>query len=293
MLIDRLRGELLDHVVISAESAQSPDPARAVASNREVVDCLSRRHLPYEEMSAQAVGSYFVDCYLRQVLDGGVGAFVRHSRWEGLIVSSVGRTLPLIGAIRHAEVFERLWEAVEEMGAEGLAALLERERPEDGQDAVEPESFAALTEEFHQAQAVEDLIELNAAFLTGHPRTELVPEDRLPGFLESLVADEPGAEEDAQGGGGGPAQSAPQVPVTKTHFERAIDLFCEMRGMTLETVTAGDPTFTYLGAPATAWHFLTDTGHFSVVDLGSTAVLFDDDDVEVATIDISHLVPVA
>ena len=287
MLIDRLRGELLDHVVISAESAQSADPARAVASNREVVDYLSQRHLPYEEMSAQAVGSYFVDRYLRRVLDGGVGAFVRDSRWDGLIVSSVGRTLPLIGAIRHAEVFERLWDAVEEMGAGGLSGLLDSEEPEA---AAAPESFAALTEEFRQAQAVEDLVELNAAFLTGHPRTELVPEDQLAGFLEALVAGGPGADGPGEGG---PAQSAPQVPVTKTHFERAIDLFCEMRGMTLEAVTAGDPTFTYLGAPATAWHFLTDTGHFSVVDLGSTAVLFDDDDVEVATIDISHLVPVA
>lgn len=280
MLIDRLRCEVLDHVVISAESAQSADPARAVASNRQVVDYLSRSGLPYEEMSAQAVGSYFVDRYLSRVLDTGMVAFIRDWRWEGLVVSSVGRTLPLIGAIRHAEVFERLWEAVEAMGAEGLAVLLDGAQ---GAGLQEREPFEALTRDFLRAQAVEDLVELNAAFLTGHPRTELVPQEALEGFLEALVA---GAPRQGRGGAAPPAQ-------VKAHFEQAIDLFCEMRGMTLEAVTAGDPTFTYLGAPATAWHFLTDAGHFSVVDLGATAVLFDDDDVEVATIDISHLVPVA
>ncbi|MBO3725731.1 hypothetical protein J5X07_11965 [Actinomyces bowdenii] len=267
MLIDRLRGQMLDHVVISAESARSADPALAVASNREVVDYLSDRQVPYEEMSAQAVGSYFVDDYLRLVLEGGMARFVSHSQWDGLIVSAIGRTLPLIGAIRHAEVFERLWEAVEEPPAAGPQA-----------DAA----LEALTREFLEAQAVEDLVELNAAFLAAHPRTELVDQADLRPFLDSLLV-----------GRSRPRDPGQARPGARTHFEQAIDLFCEMRGMTLEAVSAGDPSFTYRGAPATAWHFLTDAGHFSVVDLGGTAVLFDEKDIEVATIDTSSLAPVA
>ncbi|BDA63586.1 DMP19 family protein [Actinomyces capricornis] len=284
MLIDRLCGQMLDHVVISAASARSADPALAVASNREVVDYLRERQVAYEEMSVQAVGSYFVDRYLSLVLEGGMAGFVSHSQWSPLIVSAIGRTLPLIGAIGHAEIFERLWEAVEEAPT-----------PAPGADPRTEAAFEALTREFLAAQAVEDLVELNAAFLTAHPRTELVDQDDLLPFLDSLLA---GATRARPGQGRAPAGSpaspgAAGAMGARTHFEQAIDLFCEMRGMTLEAVSAGDPSFTYRGAPATAWHFLTDAGHFSVVDLGGTAVLFDEKDIEVATIDTSSLAPVA
>lgn len=59
--------------------------------------------------------------------------------------------------------------------------------------------------------------------------------------------------------------------------------------MELVRITAGDPGFIHEGEERVAWHFLTDQGHYSMVDMGERAVAFDDDGDEIAVVDIARV----
>jgi len=75
----------------------------------------------------------------------------------------------------------------------------------------------------------------------------------------------------------------------KPRYARIIDVICEEYGMELARITAGDPGLIHEGEERVAWHFLTDQGHYSMVDMGEKAVVFDDDGDEIAVVDIARV----
>ena len=75
----------------------------------------------------------------------------------------------------------------------------------------------------------------------------------------------------------------------KPRYARIIDVICEEYGMELVRITAGDPGFIHEGEERVAWHFLAGRGHYSMVDMGEQAVVFDDGGEEVAVVDISRV----
>lgn len=92
-----------DAVVVSDTSFTSDDPAEIVDSNALFVNELFAEYMTPEEISADALRSYYVANYLEQVENGGFSQFVYNCRWNPLIVSTICEGLRSMQAERHLE----------------------------------------------------------------------------------------------------------------------------------------------------------------------------------------------
>ena len=94
-----------DVVVLSRESLESADVRATIALNIDFVNALFEELLEPEEVSHDALLSYYVDYYLAEVNNGGFAQFVYNTGWKPRVVALVKEGLSVIGAVKHAELF--------------------------------------------------------------------------------------------------------------------------------------------------------------------------------------------
>ena len=267
---------LLDHVVVSRKSHRSDRSYDIIMSNVAVVNHLLEEGAEGDELCAEALGSYHVDFYETQVENGGIDQFVHNSGWAPFVVEHVANGLELMGATRHAELFARLRQVMDSLSEEERAAIWEN--GVFGDDRIT--AFDALTDEFFELNLKEKLETLNSTFLRGLPNLEVVRQRDLEERLAGVIATIPDLAQRL-------ADRAAQAEANKPRYARVIEAICADRGWELEAITAGDPTATYDGQEVIGWHFLTDEGHHWMIDLGARAVVYDTDDNEIGSVDVS------
>ena len=89
-----------DAVIVSRQSFDSTDPSDIIDSNISFLNALFEEHLTGDEMSQDALRSYYVDYYLAEVQNGGFSQFVYNSAWNREVVGYVIEGLNAIGAAR-------------------------------------------------------------------------------------------------------------------------------------------------------------------------------------------------
>jgi hypothetical protein len=105
-----------------------------------------------------------------------------------------------------------------------------------------------------------------------------VDEDEILTVIEQVSAKIPNLEQRKQ-------QAAENQP----RYFKIIEELCQQLGQELDRITIGDPSHQYNGQEIVAWHFLTEQGHFYMLDLGDQALMFDDQDQQVIALDIAHI----
>ena len=267
---------LVDHIVVSQESIRNSDVYAVIESNISVVNYLLEEGAEPGELSPDALGSYYVDYYVAEVMNGGISQFMFNCGGDHQVLDHITRSLPLLGATGHAELFSEVrvrWEAKE---AEEQRAFL------DGGLFESADPFEELSDRFSELNGAEDLIELNAAFIRNHPTVEAVRLEHLEAHLAGIIRTIPDLATRL-------AERERFAEENKPRYARIIDVICDEQRMELECITAGDPGFIHEGEERVAWHFLAGRGHYSMVDLGERAVVFDDGGEEIAVVDISRV----
>src|SRR5579872_3800744 len=92
-----------DAVVVSDASFRSDDPSEIVESNCSFLNALFEEYLTADEVSADALRSYYVDYYLAEVNNGGFSQFVYNSRWSPQVLAFVREGLRAMKAKRHLQ----------------------------------------------------------------------------------------------------------------------------------------------------------------------------------------------
>ena len=241
------------YVVVAAESLRSDDPDAVVGSNIQVVNRLrAEALLELEELSHEALMSYYVDLYAVQVANGGFSQFVWNTCWDGLLVGLVRDGLAALGARRHEAAFDAGAAVVTRLGPERLAAFVDGEY--FGSPNPEREALDAVNDAILDASGEENLTVLNDRWLRARP--DLVAEDEAG--LRRLVARVAAALPDH-------AERLARAEREEPDYLKVVKALCARAGHRFDQVTAGDPAFEYEGARTIGWHFWTDRGHFVAV----------------------------
>jgi hypothetical protein len=241
------------HVVVAADSLRSDDPDAVVGASIQFVNRLrAEALLELEELSRDALMSYYVDYYAVQVANGGFSQFVWNTCWDGLLVGLVRDGLAAMGARRQAAAFEAGAAIVARLGPGRLAVFVEGEY--FGSPNPEREALAAADDAIRDASREEDLTTLNDRWLRGLP--DLVAEDDagLRRLVERVAASVPDRAERR-------ARARSEEP----DYLKVVKALCARAGHAFDQVTAGDPAFEYDGVRTVGWHFWTDRGHFVAV----------------------------
>src|SRR5262249_35681772 len=116
-----------DAIVVSDASFRSDEPGDIVESNISFLNALFAEHLTADEVSSDALRSYYVDYYLAQVNNGGFSQFVYNSRWSPQCIAYVREGMRAMKAKQHLEVFEEGARLVEQFGQDRLEAYFASE----------------------------------------------------------------------------------------------------------------------------------------------------------------------
>lgn len=247
-------------VIVSDASFRSDDPSKIVESNISFLNALFEEYLTAEEVSADALRSYYVDYYLAEVNNGGFSQFVYNSRWSPQLVAFVREGMRAMKAKRHLEVFEEGARLVEQFGQDRLEAYLASEyfgENPDRDDLNDP------NDHFWEVEKEEDLLALNAAWLRKHPNLVVLTVEAMQKEVRRRWQALPDRD-----------RRVAEARANEPRYLKLIRALCQRAGHELEQVTAGDPTRVHEGVPTLAWHFITDKGHHHMIDSGGKAIMF-------------------
>lgn len=245
---------------MSDTSLRSDDPGEIVESNISFVNALFEEYLEAEEISCDALQSYYVGYYLAQVENGGFSQFVYNSTWSPQIVVLVRKGMRGMKANRHLQVFEKGALVVEQMGQDRLEAYLASEYFGENADR---DKLDAPNKQFLDIRKDEDLRALNAAWLRDHPSLVVLTVEQMQKEVRQRALALPDRE-----------RRVAEARAREPRYFKLIRALCAKVGCELEQVTAGDPTRVYEGVQTLAWHFVTDTGHYHMVESGGKAIMF-------------------
>ncbi|MBP2546122.1 DMP19 family protein [Acinetobacter guillouiae] len=266
---------LIDNILISKQSLDSDDHYDVIMSNIDSLNGLFEHYVEYDEVSAEALYSYFVDYYLAQVNNGGFSQFVYNTGWDAFMVKHVREGLKAMNATAHSALFEQSADLIDQFSDEQLEQFLEGEYFGENEQR---DILNAFDDQFYALNDSEDLIEINSRWLKQHPKLQVVDEDQILTIVEQVAAKIPNLEQRKQ-------QAAENSP----RYFKIIQALCQQASQELDRITIGDPSHEYNGQEIVAWHFLTDAGHFYMLDLGDQALMFDENDQQIIALDVSHI----
>lgn len=247
-------------VIVAQDAFESDDPYEIVQSNIDFLNDQFEAYLTEEEVSKNALRSYYVDYFLAQFENGGFSQFVYNSRW-GDCVQYITDGFAAIGAIGHLEVFENAARQMMELpGIDGLKKFLQSDYFDEN---IERDILNKFNDEFEALSESENLIELNAQWLRGLPDLVVLSPEEMSKEIQLRSEAISNREE-----------RIVAALAAEPRSMKLIRLLCDRAGQTLDRVTAGDPTFHYQGQNIIAWHFLTNHGHFHMADIGEKAIMF-------------------
>jgi len=245
----------LEGIVISEESFNSDDEYAVIKSNIDYVNALLREHVYTEELSNDALISYYVDYYLAQINNGGFSQFVYNSKWEDRVVSHVKSGLREMGATLNLELFNESAKILDEIGSDRIDEYLDSEYFGTNE---ERDILNAFSDKFYELQKSEDLVHLNSQWF-------------LSKYIERIVNAIPDRDSRAQ-----------KALNDEPRFKKLIRALSIAADHQFDRVTAGSP-IQYKGTQVLAWHFLTDKGHHYMIDVNLEAIMFEGESETVVT----------
>jgi hypothetical protein len=250
-------------VVVSNDSVESDDPYDIVYSNITFLNALLEEHFRHDELSRDAMRSYYVDYYLAQVNNGGFSQFVYNSRWDENTIRFVREGLEEIGATKHWKLFHESASIIDRIGPDGMERFFESEYFGENK---ERDILNEFDDKFYTLSDDEDLVELNATWLRGLSNLVVMTTEEMKAENERRAAALPDRE-----------ARAAEALANEPRFMKLIRALCAEAQQELSRVTAGDPTHKYKGESILAWHFITDMGHHYMVDTEGKAMMFNGD----------------
>lgn len=262
-----------DAIIVPKNAIESDDPYDIIQENIDFLNALFGEHLGKDEVSREALKSYYVDYYLAQVNNGGFSQFVYNSRWNAGTIELVREGLVAMNAKKHLALFEEGAAQVARLGEGGLNKYLASDYFGDN---GQRDGLSTIDDRFFALKEKEDLIQLNSAWLKRHPKLMVIPKTEFKKEVARRAAAVPDR-----------AAREKRALDAEPQYTKLIRLLCAKTGQQLERITAGDPTHNYQGKTGIAWHFITDKGHHYMVQANGKALMFDGTSkVKLAEVDI-------
>lgn len=112
-------------LLVSKKSFEAKTTRPIVESNISVVNAMFSAMFEPEEISRDALRSYYVDYYDAQVKNGGMAQFVFNSRASALVLELVREGLVAMGAKAHLALFDKLLGRIVKLGKKKLETFFD------------------------------------------------------------------------------------------------------------------------------------------------------------------------
>lgn len=249
-----------DAIVVSDQSFSSSEISDIVESNISFINALFMEYLKPEEISPDALCSYYVDYYLAEVDNGGFSQFVYNTEWSPQCVEPVREGLQAMQAKRHLELFEEGAKLVEQFGQNRLGNYFDSEYFGENADRDE---FNSISDRFLEIDEQENLLNLNASWLRSHPNLVVLTVEQMEAEVQRRAQSLPDRE-----------QRIAEERANEPRYLKLIRALCDRAGHEFKHIMKIDPNRRHEGVKTTAWHFITDKGRFHMIEANGKAIMF-------------------
>ncbi|WP_104063218.1 hypothetical protein [Arthrobacter sp. 4R501] len=259
--------------VVLTQASIEAGSEEVVDGNVYVVNAMYGKLLDAGEIAPAALGSYYVDFYVTQSLEGGFAQYVFTADRDE-VDPLIREGLAGMGANAHLELFNRTVAAFDALSDEDEERYLDGDldTEEESNDAVR--TIEELDGEFEELFETENITALNAAWLLSQEGLLVLDEEELDAYIERQVALIPNLEERQAAADEEALEDAPD-------FEVIIRELCDIAGYALQKITMGDPNYMHDGEKTLAWHFTTDHGDFIMVEDDDEAFMINPETQEI------------
>ncbi|QDG64904.1 MULTISPECIES: DMP19 family protein [unclassified Pseudarthrobacter] len=259
--------------VVLTKASIDAGSEEVVDANVYVVNAMYGKLLDAGEIAPAALGSYYVDFYVTQSLEGGFAQYVFTADRDE-VDPLIREGLAGMGANAHLELFNRTVAAFDALSDEDEERYLDGDldTEEESNDAVR--TIEELDGEFEELFETENITALNAAWLLSQEGLLVLDEEELDAYIERQVALIPNLEERQAAADEEALEDAPD-------FEVIIRELCDIAGYALQKITMGDPNYMHDGEKTLAWHFTTDHGDFIMVEDDDEAFMINPETQEI------------
>lgn len=246
------------HPVVLTTASIEAGNEEVVDANVHVVNAMYGKLLNAEEIAPAALGSYYVDFYVTQSLEGGFAQYVFTADRDE-VDPLIREGLAGMGATAHLDLFNRTAETFDALSEEDQERYLDGDLDTEEESSVGVRLMEELDGEFEELFETENITALNAAWLLGQDQLLVLDDEELDAHIDRLVAQIPDLEERQAKADAEALEDAPD-------FEIIIRELCDVAGYELQKITMGDPNYLHNGEKTLAWHFSTDHGDFLMVE---------------------------
>ena len=246
-------------VIVSRDKVNTENPYDIIDSNIQFLNDQFDELLAQDEVSVDALRSYYVDYFLGQLENGGFLEFFLNSGWDEYINQFIFDGLQAMGAVKHVACLRQGEELVNRLGPERVIEVFESDAKEY---SAEHSFLHQLNEAMFIAGEEEDLVELNSRWLHQLPNLTPLNDEEIVAVIKQRAAAVPNrAEREAEA-----LENEPRAM-------RLIRALCVAANHQLKRFANGDPTYEFQGQNTIAWNFVTDQGNFFMVDFQGTAYM--------------------
>ena len=265
-------------IMVSDAAFNRGDDQAIVGVNAAVIQRQLDAHLHPDELSADALRSYYVEYYLRQMNDGGFAQFVHTSGWDRLITTQVRDGLKAIGASWHHQLFTRSADLVKQLSNDQLHQFLRSPSLADADPIVDKiaDILNRYSPQFLAEEETKSLRSYNAAWLRQHYQLTVLSADEIDAELDRRIDAVPDRKKR-------PSQPALRV-------QRLMRALCAQVGQQpLERQQVLHSIHSDHDEITDRWYFSTEQGAYYLVDFDDRAVMFEaETDAVITEIDATH-----
>lgn len=250
----------LTQIVIEQGCFDSEDDYDVIRSNIDFLNTLSGEYVTFEEVSEEALKSYYVDFYLAQINNGGFSQFVFNARANlPKVLKAVTEGLSDMEATKNLKLFNQSAAIIRHLSEERLEKYLDSQYWGDNE---ERDVLNAFDYEFYGLQEHESLLNLNARWIRSHPQLLVLDAQAIEHKVEEITQSLPDLEARIQAS----LEAEPR-------YIKIIRALVAHAGQEFESAHASSPC-QYEGEEIWAEHFKTNLGHHYMIEHKGKALLF-------------------
>ncbi|HCN23306.1 MAG TPA: hypothetical protein DIT15_13895 [Arthrobacter bacterium] len=259
--------------VVLTKASIDAGSEEVVDANVHMVNAMYGSLLDAGEIAPAALGSYYVDFYVTQSLEGGFAQYVFTADRDE-VDPLIREGLAGMGATAHLQLFNRTAAAFDALSEEDEERYLDGDLDAEEESTDAARAMEELDGEFEELFETENITALNAAWLLCQEGLLVLDDEELAAYIERQVALIPNLEERQAAAEEEALEDAPD-------FELIIRELCDIAGYTLQKITMGDPNYVHDGEKTLAWHFTTDHGDFLMVEEDEEAFMINPETQEI------------
>jgi len=247
-----------NEIIVSSNSFESSNMTDIIYSNADFLDRLFKKKIKKNEISSEAMQSYYANFYYVNVRSSGFCQFMYNYYPDKILITNIEHALYNLGCFQHLYLFNQIMHFIDKInGIQNVHQILRI-------DCLQKQGniFHFFDKKFIKIEKKESLVKFNYKWLLNHPQLLIIPQEKIKNKVVEIYLD-----------------ILERYKKENPKHLQIIKALCAKAHENYKCITAGDPNNIY----HSSWYFKTASGHYYMVEKNKEAKMYSSKTKELIT----------